>query len=49
MNRRKQYRAVATRYDKLAARYQATITIAGVFIWLRARPDWSRGDPRNRP
>jgi transposase len=49
MNRRKQYRAVATRYDKLAARYQATITIADIFIWLRAKPDQPRGDPGNRP
>jgi transposase len=39
MNRRKQFRAVATRFDKLADRYQATITIADIFIWLRARPD----------
>jgi hypothetical protein len=37
MNRRKQFRAVATRYDKLACRYQATVTIADIFIWLRAR------------
>jgi transposase len=38
MNRRKQFRAVATRFDKLADRYQATITVADIFIWLRARP-----------
>ena len=49
MNRRKQFRAVATRYDKLADRYQATIAVADIFIWLRARPDRSRGDPRNTP
>ena len=49
MNRRKQFRAVATRFDKLADRYQATITIADIFIWLRARPDRPRGDPRNTP
>ena len=49
MNRRKQYRAVATRYDKLAVRYQATITIADIFIWLRARPDQPRSDPGNTP
>jgi transposase len=47
MNRRKQFRAVATRYDKLAERYAATITIADIFIWLRARPDQPRNDPRN--
>jgi transposase len=49
MNRRKQFRAVATRYDKLACRYQATIMIADIFIWLRARPDQPRDDPRNTP
>jgi transposase len=49
MNRRKQFRAVATRYDKLACRYAATIAVADIFIWLRARPDGSRGDPRNTP
>jgi transposase len=47
MNRRKQYRAVATRYDKLGVRYQATVTVADIFIWLRARPDQPRGDPGN--
>src|SRR4029453_5247966 len=47
MNRRKQFRGVATRFDKLADRYQATITVADIFIWLRARPDRSRDDPRN--
>jgi transposase len=49
MNRRKQFRAVATRFDKLAVRYQATICVADIFIWLRARPDRSRSDPRNTP
>jgi transposase len=49
MNRRKQFRAVATRFDKLAVRYQATITVADIFIWLRAKPDRSRGDPGNTP
>jgi transposase len=49
MNRRKQFRAVATRFDKLACRYQATIMIADIFIWLRARPDRPPGDPRNTP
>ena len=49
MNRRKQFRAVATRFDKLAVRYQATVAVADIFIWLRARPDRSRGDPRNTP
>jgi transposase len=49
MNRRKQFRAVATRYDKLAVRYAATITIADIFIWLRARPDQPRDDRGNTP
>lgn len=39
INRRKQFRAVATRYDKLACRYRATIQIADILIWLRAKPD----------
>jgi len=39
MNRRKQFRAVATRFDKLADRYRATVRIADIFIWLRAKPD----------
>jgi transposase len=49
MNRRKQFRAVATRFDKLAERYAATVAVADIFIWLRARPDQPRGDPRNTP
>ena len=49
MNRRKQFRAVATRFDKLAVRYQATVAVADIFIWLRARPDQTRSDPRNTP
>jgi transposase len=31
----KQHRAVATRYDKLALRYEATAQIAAINIWLR--------------
>jgi transposase len=38
-NRRKQFRAVATRYDKLAMHYAATVTIAEIMDWLRAKPD----------
>ena len=41
-NRLKQFRAVATRYDKLKSHYQATITIASSLIWLRAKPDQTR-------
>jgi transposase len=49
MNRRKQFRAVAPRFDTLAVRYQAAVCVADIFIWLRARPHRSRGDPRNTP
>src|SRR4029077_1286491 len=35
-NKIKQYRRVATRYDKLAANYLAFITIASIRVWLRA-------------
>ena len=33
--RLKQHRAIATRYDKLAVRYEATVTIAAINEWLR--------------
>ena len=32
----KQHRAMATRHDKLAVRYEATLTIAAINQWLRA-------------
>ena len=35
INLLKQYRAVATRYDKLAIRYQAVVEVAAITIWLR--------------
>ena len=35
INLLKQARAVATRYDKLSVRYEATIHIAAINIWLR--------------
>ena len=37
--RRKQWRGLATRYDKLGESYQATLDIAEMLDWLRATPD----------
>lgn len=33
--RLKQFRSVATRFDKLAARYRAGVLIASLVLWLR--------------
>jgi transposase len=43
--RLKQFRAVATRYDKRRHKFQATVGIATMKIWL---PDLTK-DPRDRP
>ncbi|GAB3808121.1 hypothetical protein GCM10027605_39880 [Micromonospora zhanjiangensis] len=40
-NRRKQWRGLATRYDKLSESYQATLDLAETLDWLRAVPDRS--------
>jgi hypothetical protein len=34
---------VATRYDKLECRYQATLTVVSILGWLRAKPDHDLG------
>lgn len=34
INRLKGFRAVATRYDKLAAHFHASVTIAAICLWL---------------
>jgi transposase len=34
VNRLKQYRRVATRYEKLAATYLAMVTLAAIRLWL---------------
>jgi transposase len=47
MNRRKQFAQWRPATTSSPSRYQATVTIADIFIWLRARPDQSRSDPRN--
>ena len=33
-NRLKQYRRIATRYEKLAASYSAMLTLAAILLWL---------------
>jgi transposase len=34
-NRPKRFRAIATRFDKLAARYQSKLQLASLILWLR--------------
>jgi transposase len=37
--RLKQFRAIATRYDKLASRYRSGVLLAGLILWLRELSD----------
>ena len=34
VNRLKQHRAIATRYEKLAGHYEALVTIGCILLWL---------------
>ncbi|CAN5707213.1 hypothetical protein BH23GEM7_BH23GEM7_39100 [soil metagenome] len=36
IGRLKQFRRVATRYDKLAVRYRAFVVLAAIHLWLAA-------------
>ena len=45
INQLKQHRAMATRYDKLAVRYEATLTIAAINKYLRAYETRARRGP----
>jgi transposase len=44
--RRKHWRGVATRFEKLGAHYQAVLDLAETLDWLRYVPDH---DPQDRP
>ena len=46
LNRIKQCRRVATRYDKLAVNYLAFVQLASIRLWLRVNesaPSWTEG------
>lgn len=47
-SRRKQFRALATRYYKLGHHWQATNDIVETLDWIRATPDKSQPDPADR-
>ena len=47
--RRKHWRGMATRFDKLAQSYQATLDLAETLDWLRSIPDQITHDPPDTP
>ena len=47
--RRKHWRGMATRFDKLASSYQATLDIVETLDWLRSVPDSVVHDPLVTP
>jgi transposase len=47
--RRKHWRGMATRFDKLVSSYQATLDLAETLDWLRCIPDRASHDPQDRP
>jgi transposase len=48
-SRRKQFRALATRYDQLGSHWQATNDIVETIDWIRAAPDKTQHDPADTP
>ncbi|MCP2258679.1 Transposase DDE domain-containing protein [Streptoalloteichus tenebrarius] len=48
-NRRKQFRAVATRYDKLGSHWQATNDLVEVIDWIRPTSDKTRSRSADTP
>jgi hypothetical protein len=51
VNRLKQCRRVATRYEKLAANYLAMLTLGAIRLWLnpQGRAKTTRASPRGAP
>jgi len=47
--RRKHWRGMATRFDKLASSYQATLALVETLDWLRSVPDSTIHDPLVTP
>ena len=43
----KQFRRVATRFEKTARNYQAVVTLAAIILWMRKCPAYAK--PQGRP